>query len=1165
MQIVTSALIESIVNDQKRKMEGILPELIKRLIISSCSDCSKIRMPSGDDIWAHDFDGVVINETKTRYVNSGQSVWEFGTSSDSLAKINNDYEKRTKNSNGIIQEDTVFYLITPKIWAYSVSITEWEVSHSGPWKEVRVYDASVLCDWINSEPVVCAWLLENFTEIQSIEFSTVSGAWTHFANMTIPAMSHSLFTIGRNDEIKNLTSQIKQKKPKVCCIHADIFYDALGFCITTLLQNNEMANNVIAVNNEKTYRTLSDIVKGKIFLLMFPFQGNVSDNNYTIICQSREQKQRHGEIQLSSLWKTQFEQALIDMGFSSSKANELYKISHGNLLSLIRYIPGNISYNTPEWANAKGVESLYPMVFMRSYNTKSEIANRVISMLSDDEKDKIKQTFESFLRMEDAPIKRVDEWFVITNYEEAWLTLRINLSDVTSERLYKTILYLLDECAENFFSDQSDEFYIIKNLLFNYIYFSETGSPEYLINKQVKTIIEYIKYTNCQRVLLNSLPDLAEAAPLTVIDFLESLFTSEQQPLFEQLCCQEKTHYIIWALGHLVKYPDTAIQACKLILHLSQNQAVDFPGVAARDLLLNTLCLWDNHTPILIQDKVTILLNQIQNNPDFGIPLVIDLLDKRSIILGVRIGVKERTFSTVSVDQLNDESMKISLTAFKAAIYHKKLIWIEDFLSKYWLFSCDALAKAAQEFCPKDYSSDQLVLLLFHIHKCIYNIHKYHENDYMKWVVPLQIWVERLIANDPIIKVAWMFSSFSDAPFQSNIELETDDFYEIKDHNQAVRIDIFSSLKEDVGLKQALQLTNYMEDNYDWGEFLGKCITESEVTITTQNIIEQGKYRILSGFFDSISLADAKACFFSVPKEIQYPVIDGMYRTDIKDWLESPELQRSYWQKKRMNKFDEWTYKSLLQYNPCGILPAIYQRLQENPGLDDMILEVFQAIANSENVNDKPLIKLIIEKVDICSYTDKWAEICLQLVKKNIVELKGYDDYYPECLKKYFFIYPEKIHELYINDQQLFYMLFVYSYQLPDTAFCDYNLFRTWSDCLYEKIHDNHVFIDILCYTFAKSPKGQDGIFPHEFVRMLLEYYSDSVLSKEVAISYLNSRGARVVTDGLQENKKAEEMRQISRNMELRYPQTAAIIRYIANDYTSESRIDRMLAEIEYF
>ena len=96
----------------------------------------------------------------------------------------------------------------------------------------------------------------------------------------------------------------------------------------------------------------------------------------------------------------------------------------------------------------------------------------------------------------------------------------------------------------------------------------------------------------------------------------------------------------------------------------------------------------------------------------------------------------------------------------------------------------------------------------------------------------------------------------------------------------------------------------------------------------------------------------------------------------------------------------------------------------------------------------------------------------------------------------------------------------------------------------------------------GKSGSGKDGIFPHEFVRIALEKYSDDDLTGSVAFGWLNSRGARFVQDGLDEKKMELQYRKNARKMELDYPQTAKVLSIIADDYHWESNHDQLDAEL---
>ena len=113
MEIISANKLEEMNSLNKKKFEQLLPEIVKRLIMASNSSVTEHRFPSGDDIWAPGYDGIVNCEIDSEYVRRGRSVWEIGTNDNSLKKINDDYTKRTQNSLGLKKEETGFYCVFP--------------------------------------------------------------------------------------------------------------------------------------------------------------------------------------------------------------------------------------------------------------------------------------------------------------------------------------------------------------------------------------------------------------------------------------------------------------------------------------------------------------------------------------------------------------------------------------------------------------------------------------------------------------------------------------------------------------------------------------------------------------------------------------------------------------------------------------------------------------------------------------------------------------------------------------------------------------------------------------------------------------------------------------------------------------------------------------------
>lgn len=75
--IINAEWLDAMSKQHQRDFQELLPELVKKLIINSCTSISSIRMPHGDDIWAPGFDGVVDCSEGNRYVPTGRSVWDL--------------------------------------------------------------------------------------------------------------------------------------------------------------------------------------------------------------------------------------------------------------------------------------------------------------------------------------------------------------------------------------------------------------------------------------------------------------------------------------------------------------------------------------------------------------------------------------------------------------------------------------------------------------------------------------------------------------------------------------------------------------------------------------------------------------------------------------------------------------------------------------------------------------------------------------------------------------------------------------------------------------------------------------------------------------------------------------------------------------------------------
>lgn len=1129
MKLFTSKMLERLMSEQKKKSEGLLPEIVKRLIQSKCSDLSYLRVPDGDDIWAPGYDGIVVNETKTTYVAQGKSVWEFGTNSDSLEKINGDYKKRTTHPLGVEKSDTTFYLVVPKVWAYRISTTEWEAEHREEWKAVHVYDASVLCDWLNSEPAVCAWIMQSYLENELIKIDTVDRAWERFSRRTNPPLGHGIFQIGRETQIEDFQ---KKANGNLCLVVAESRMEAYGFCLSALLKNPELADKVTVLYDEITYQQLDTICENASFLLLFPYEGQISEKNCTILCEGKGVA-RENSVKLLPRWKTQYLQALQEMGISSVDAEELYSYTHGNLSALIRKIPGNGANIQPEWMNVADIDLLQPLVLLRHYDNSDEEEQNLISRLAGTPYPVVERKYEALLRMDDSPIQKIDKWYQIVNDEESWLALKMDIESAVGQRMHREICTALS-CTDE--TQNRRRYGVLQRLLRNYACFAETGSNQNVIDSRVSEILSFFHVEGCRECLTRELRTLSEAAPMVVLEFLQC----------EQLDCEND---ILWTMDVLVEREDTSRQACWMLYQMavSGTQNEHRRVETAKKHLLDALCLWSSHTALRSQDKKTLMIQMLRETPAFGVGFGIELLKKDSLIRGHHRGKKGKSDPLISEQELFDCYDEITRMVYETALKNKWLEQIEKILKEYRRLGEDILLEMAKRFDAAQFSSTALRPINYWLRTELYDDKKY---DCIDWIKVLETWLHCTEPNDPVDKFGWMFSNWYRPPMEELLNDEDEGWKKKADHAEELRTTKFVELKTTYGMDAVRQLLEMMEDQYLWGMFLAGNSADKEFETLTESICVQRKLQVLAGFFDYGNFQIVADVFEKLSEAEKLQLLPLLRREEVEQWLTTPQRKRTYWEKRSMTAYSEKEYQQLLKYHPGGLLPYLYDQRKQIENLLDRFKEVFEAIAEQGLApEDTGYLSELVNEMDQQFYSDEWARCCLLLYKRKRLQN------FPQCLQRYLFYSPEEMKNL-LNENASFRGYAYYYYTLPKDAFRDKEIFERWCECLVRES------MEILGRILGRGENGEDGAFPHEFVRAFLEAQQNEKLTVDVAYGKINSRGARIVLDGRELYEEAEHYRVQARELEWSFPQSALILRKLAEWLESESRYDRIEAEI---
>jgi len=168
-----------------------LAAFLRRLVTSTGKGLTKVDFPAYENSQRPGWDGNVVAESATPWIPLGTSGWEFGVNHDINQKAEEDYRARTMAVGADVRAETTFVFVTPRNWQ---SKGTWVTAKraTAVWKDVRVYDASDLEQWLEDSLPAQAWMSERLpTGISSIQ--SLEACWKSWAGVTNPELSKVLF------------------------------------------------------------------------------------------------------------------------------------------------------------------------------------------------------------------------------------------------------------------------------------------------------------------------------------------------------------------------------------------------------------------------------------------------------------------------------------------------------------------------------------------------------------------------------------------------------------------------------------------------------------------------------------------------------------------------------------------------------------------------------------------------------------------------------------------------------------------------------------------------------------------------------------------------------------------------------------------------------------
>jgi len=408
--------------------QGLLPKLIRRLILATSSDITRIGVRSEEGIRYPGYDGIVEAGKGNAFVPTGLSAWEMGVNQDPKGKAESDYTKRTEDPLGVDPFQTTFVFVTPRRWPGKEDWVE-DKRMSGTWHDVWVRDADDLETWLELALAVHAWISRLLGKDPG-NIQALDTFWADWSEATQPPLSAELIISGRDEASKRIIQHI-QSPPSALTVCADAQDEALAFIAATIEKLPEgerdgLFARTLIVESIQAWRQITIVEQPMVLLPTFKPVDVVQATrrgHHVLIPAGRETVESSGMVVLPRPSRQAAEGALQAMGLNEERASSLASLAHHSLLALRRKLSLYPEVQQPAWASPDKARVVLPALLAGNWDEALQGDQDAIAVLAGRPYEEVAQDLVRYTQESDPPVRQIGSVWSLTSKEDAWRLL----------------------------------------------------------------------------------------------------------------------------------------------------------------------------------------------------------------------------------------------------------------------------------------------------------------------------------------------------------------------------------------------------------------------------------------------------------------------------------------------------------------------------------------------------------------------------------------------------------------------------------------------------------------------------------------------------------------------------------------------------------------------
>lgn len=701
MKWIDSSDIKNWADKEIRKCSDSMPLMIRSLVNETGSDSIMNKLfPAGDAVHYEGPDGIVESTKEIEYIPNGKSIWEIGIKKNIRDKAEEGFRKNTDNPIGFETINSTFIFITPRIWNYKHK-EAWikDKKQEEKWKDIKVYDARDLEEWLEKAPVTAAKFAKKILKKYPEGVQPAEDFLEEFLINPKIHLNESLILAGRDKE-KEKAIKWLNSNPNRFIIKSLTKEEALAFlcaCISKLEkeEKEKYFSKCLIVKNIEGFRDIANEHKEHILINYF--------DNFDLVDLAVDKKHHvfipigpditiiDPNVELQVLNREGLKNELKDIGFTDDDS-EYYSRESGRSLSVLRRILlGKIKQ--PDWSKQKNIKDMIPLLLAGRWDESKRWDEKFKKQLDSEDKNIIamlaNMSYEDYIEnliiyknSDDPPVYQIGNKWRLVSPIDAWLALNRFLTSSHLEKYEKIFYEVIGEMDPEFELAEDDRF---KASMFGEV----RKYSEWLREGMLQTLILTSIYGNNKQnwvdrivnnllrnadskkwfTLANMLPQIAEASPDTFLDNIEYSLNSKDKSILvlfregnDVLFSRCNHAGLLWALEGLAWFPEYLPRVTLILGKLSELD----PGGKWANRPIKTLrsifLAWLPYTTANLKQRLDALdllvkedknkKSDIENNVSFK--LLLDLLPKPHDIGHPIYKPRWRGFSKLKVENLTN-------------------------------------------------------------------------------------------------------------------------------------------------------------------------------------------------------------------------------------------------------------------------------------------------------------------------------------------------------------------------------------------------------------------------------------------------------------------------------------------------------------------------------